>query len=394
VADDVIVIGGGLIGCLCALRLQERGLRTRVLDRSLPLGESSWAAGGILAPQAEAASPGPAVELGLRSRSLYPALAEELREATGIDVGLDRTGVVHVADSAAEHERLEACATWQRAAGLPVETIGRREISSLEPQLGGFDGGLFFPAEYRVDPRRLGRAVEVAAAARGVRFDVAGVRRILSDDAGDGRLRVLAVETEAGDQIATRRVVLAAGAWSSRIAGCGLRADCVRPVRGQIVLVDARPLPIRHVVYGAGGYLVPRADRGILCGSTSEEVGYHKAVTVEGAAGILATARRLVPALGGASIVDSWSGLRPASADELPILGRSPGIDGLVVATGHFRNGVLLAPVTAEIVARMVAVAEAEAEAGNKPSDGSLDALLEGVGDALGVARFALDSEV
>jgi glycine oxidase len=358
---DVVIIGGGIMGCAIAYRLAARALAVTVIEKAIPGAEASSAAAGMLAPQMEADGAGPLLELGLRSRALYPAVAAELRDATGIDIGYLKCGVIMVALSD-DHERaLAARRTWQLARGLRVETLSAAALAELEPAVDsggpggpGGRGGLRFPDEAQVHPPSLARAYSQAAARGGVDF-VQGrvVRRVLV--AGD---RVTGVELD-GDTLAAGAVVVAAGSWSGLVDGAGLTAGMVRPARGQLVAIETRPPVFRHILsVPHRGYLVPRTDGTVVAGSTVEMVGFRKEVTVGGLADILDLARRVVPALADAPVTASWSNFRPHTADLLPILGGTA-VRGLYVSTGHYRNGILLGPITADAMASLVATGNA-----------------------------------
>ena len=348
---DVVIIGGGVMGCAVAMRLAQRGIAVAVIERGIPGAEASSAAAGILGPQMEADGPGPLLELGLKSRALYPALAVELRDATGIDVGYDRSGVLAVALDEAGEGELAARRAWQLARGLPVDALSGAEVRAREPALGpDVRAALAFPEDGQVNARELARAFSQAAAAAGARF-LSGryVRRVsIAGGAATG------VDLD-GDTLGAGTVIVAAGSWSGLVEGAGVPASVVRPARGQLVSIETRPPLFRHVVSVHGrGYLVPRRDGTVLAGSTVEMAGFRKEVTVGGLAAILTLARTLVPGLADAPVTASWSNFRPYTEDHLPVLGRTP-VRGLVLATGHFRNGILLAPITAEAIAELVA---------------------------------------
>jgi glycine oxidase len=347
---DVAIIGGGVMGCGVALRLAQRGLAVTVIERGIPGAEASSAAAGILGPQMESDTPGPLLELGLRSRALYPALAAELRDATGIDIGYLKSGVLAVAFDAAQEADLAARRTWQLARGLRVETLSPTSVRTLEPALSPeLVAALRFPDDGQVNARELARGLSQAAAAAGATF-LQGryVRRVLID-----RGAAVGVELD-GELLAAGAVVVAAGSWSGLVEGAGVPAQVVRPARGQLASIETRPPILRHVISLHGrGYLVPRRDGSVLAGSTMEMVGFRKEVTVAGLAQILTMAHTLVPALADAPITSTWSNFRPYTEDHLPVLGLTP-VRGLVLATGHFRNGILLAPMTAQVIAELV----------------------------------------
>jgi glycine oxidase len=344
---DCVVVGGGVIGCAIALALRDAGADVVVVDRGPPGEEASSAAAGILAPQAEAQGPGVLFDLLRASRLRWPAFARAIAERSGVDVGYRTDGALVVAHDAEEAERLTSRARWQREAGLAVELVDARALAALEPALAPATLALHLPDDHQVDGRRVMRALINACDHAGVDYLRAEVRRLRHDGS-----RVLGVDTDGGARDAAR-VVVAAGAWSALVDGVPLGAGAIVPVRGQMIELRMPAPPLRHVVFGDGGYLVPRADGRVLCGSTEERVGFAKEVTADGIATLCARAARLCPALDGLPVADSWAGLRPASADALPYVGATA-IAGLYVATGHFRNGVLLAPLTAEIVAALV----------------------------------------
>jgi glycine oxidase len=345
---DCIVVGAGVIGLAAALRLADAGLAVAIVDRGPPGREASWAAGGILAPQVEAHGPGPLFELLRASRCVWPDFARELGARGGVDVGYRSDGTLLLAGDDEEAEKLQERLGWQRAAGLPLEILSARELAKLEPALGRAEMGARLPDDHQVESRQVVAALVAACSAAGVELVRAEVRRVCYQQA-----RVAGVELEGGMMRAATHVVVAAGAWSAQLDGVPLPAGAVVPVRGQMIeLRTAKPI-LRHVVFGAGGYLVPRADGRMLCGSTEERVGFDKQVTDDAMALLYARAARLCPTLATAPRTGRWAGLRPASADALPYVGTTA-VAGLHLATGHHRNGMLLAPLTAAIVAALV----------------------------------------
>jgi glycine oxidase len=357
---DVAIVGGGVMGCAIALRLAQHGLRVTVVERGIPGAEASSAAAGILGPQWEAEAIGPLLDLGLRSRALYPAFVAELREVAGIDVGFAKSGLLDLALDDEQQRALAARRTWQQARGLRVELLDAAELRALEPRLGpAARAGLRLPDEGHVNARSLARALSQAAAIAGAEF-LQGryVRRVLT--AGG---RVTGVELD-GETLPAGTVVIAAGSWSSLVEGGGVPPPMVRPARGQMVAIEMRPPLFRHVIAAHGrGYLVPRLDGVALAGSTLEMVGYRKEVTVAGLSDILALVRTLLPDLDHAPVVDTWANFRPYTADQLPVLGRTD-IEGLVLATGHYRYGILLTPITAQVIAELVATGATSVDLG------------------------------
>lgn len=346
-STDVVVVGAGLQGCGVALRLAQAGRRVTVLERSIPGAEASSAAGGILSPGVEA-EPGPFHDLCSESLRRWGAFAGEVERLSGSWVGFRTGGTLEVSVDDRFTPVLAGRAAQLERAGIHVEVLDGEAARRLEPGLSpATRGALLFPGEGSVDPRLLGRALHAAAARAGARFLQGQVRGVIT---GSGR--VAGVDHESG-RIEAGAVVLAAGAWSLQVAGHDLPAGVVRPVRGQIAVLDTRPPLLSRVVFTDKGYLVPRPDGRILCGSTMEEAGFEKAVTAGGLLHVLQVAVEAAPGLSTAPVVESWSNFRPATPDGLPILG--PGrVPGLFYATGHYRNGVLLAPITADAVADAV----------------------------------------
>jgi glycine oxidase len=345
---DVVVVGAGVQGSSVALRLAQAGRRVTVLERSVPGAEASSAAGGILSPGVEAVEPGPFYALCRASLARYPAYVQEVEELSGMSLALRHGGTLEVALDDQHARILAARAHKILAHGLPVEAIDDAEVRRLEPAISPeARGALFFADEGSLDPRALARAAYVAAARAGASFVTGQVRRIVIEGG-----RAAGVEHESG-RIDADAVVLAAGSWSMQVEGNGLPPGSVRPVRGQIAVLDTRPPLLRRVVFSGHGYVVPRPDGRILCGSTMEEVGFEKAVTAGGLRHVLGVGIGIAPALERAPVVESWSNFRPASPDGEPILGAGT-TPGLFYATGHTRNGILLAPITADAIAAAI----------------------------------------
>jgi glycine oxidase len=358
VSADCIVIGGGVMGCAAALRLAQAGVATTVLERAIPGAEASSAAAGILAAQEELATPGPLFELAVASRGCFAALAAELQAATGIDIGYRPRGVLSLVDDERALARLAGRYAWQRELGLPVEVMARAQLLELEPGLAAtWQGGVYFAEDHQLDPRPYIRALAQAAAQAGARFITGRPVEGVTSAAG----QVTGVELDSG-HLAARHVVIAAGAWSTSIEGLGLPPPAaVRPIKGQIAQLGSSPAAVRGTIVLPGGYLVGRADGRVLVGSTMEPVGFERHVTAGGLAHVLGLALRAVPALASAPVLETWANFRPTTADELPLLGPGP-LGGLVLATGHFRHGILLSPITAELVRDLVVNGRCERE--------------------------------
>ena len=353
---SVLIIGGGVIGCASALALARRRVRAIVLERGTSrteepgeTGVSTWAAAGIVGAQIATHADGPLARLCIAGRARYPAFVDELRELTGLDVQFRPAGVLRPAFDAGELAAVTAEVAWQEPAGLRVERLDGSAARALEPSLSPkVVGAVRFPDEPRIDPPSLLAALRTAVAAVAELRTGAEVRRVV---VRDGRAR--GVELADGSTLDADAVVVAAGSWSSLVEGSTLPAGSVEPARGQIVELKLPAQILNGVIEGAEAYLSPRDDGRILVGSTVERVGYRKGATAGAVRDLLAGAIRLVPVLEAATVTRAWAGFRPYARDELPLLGTT-GVEGLVVATAHFRNGVLLAPVTGDIVAALV----------------------------------------
>jgi glycine oxidase len=343
---DVLIIGGGIMGTSAAWELAAHGAKVVVLERSVPGAEASSAAAGILGAQAEAHAPGAMAELCLASRARYRKFAATLTKETQIDVGYRECGVLRVAFARTAAAKLGAAAAWQKRRRLTVESLSARSLAKREPALSPkLAGGVRFAADSRVDPKALLRALHIAALARGVRFQSgAFVRRVVVKDN-----RAVGVALDDGSVLHAHNIVVAAGSWTSLIDGLGLPAGQVIPARGQIVELELPAPALSHVVFGPGAYLVPRDDGRVLVGSTVEFVGYEREVTAGAVRDLLNHATAILPALERAGLRATWSSFRPYTRDELPLLGRTK-IERLFLSTGHYRNGILLAPISAEIV--------------------------------------------
>ncbi|HEX5876462.1 MAG TPA: glycine oxidase ThiO [Pyrinomonadaceae bacterium] len=346
---EVVIVGGGVIGLTIARALALRGVRDVCLIERAELGsEASSAAAGMLAPQVEADGHDDFFALACRSRDLYPSFAAALHDETKIDVELDTTGTLYLALSEHDQAEIEKRFYWQTQAGLPVELLSANAARELEPCISErTHGALFFPKDIQVENRRLLSAL--ASSVRNLGVTIITETNVESLITSGGRVR--GVQTDGG-AISCSTVVIAAGTWSSFIQHAPLAL--IEPVRGQMICLEAKPQLARHVIYSPRGYIVPRQDGRLLAGSTSEHAGFEKSVTAGGIGSILAKALEISPNIADLPIVDTWSGLRPCSPDGLPVLGPCDEIDGLFYATGHYRNGILLAPVTGELISAAI----------------------------------------
>jgi len=345
----VVVIGGGVMGCATALELSRRGVRDIVLlERAVPGAEASSAAAGMLAAQVESQDDEERARY-VRARAAYAGWADELRAETGIDIAYRKSGVLELAHTEAEETHLRARVRSNEAAGLAASFVDAAGARALEPSLGPeLRGAAWFPEEAQVDPPQLLRALVAAVARAGVVVKSGTTVSALASSGDTCRGVVL----DSGETIAADAVVLAAGSWSSLVPGVPKSVPAVRPVRGQLVMLEERPPKLARIVFSGGGYVVPRGDGRVICGSTMEDVGHRREVTAAGVQGILAVAIRTIPSLGAAELSRVWCNFRP-HAPGGPLIGASP-LPGLFLATGHHRNGILLAKVTAEAAAAAV----------------------------------------
>jgi glycine oxidase len=355
-AFDVAVIGGGAIGLSVAWRAGQRGLSTCVIDRG-PLGEgASRVAAGMLAPVSEADLGERALlALGLESARAWPSFASELEAASGLDVGYRRTGTLVVARDRDEAEALERELAVRARLGLEVRRLRGSQARELEAALApGVRLALDAPGDNCVDPRAVSVALAAAAEAAGAALRPGvGVREVLVEDG-----HVAGVLLDDGRRLEARQVVVAAGAWSGVVGGVPEEARVpVRPVKGQLLRLrdPAGAGLLERVVRFAGGYLVPRGDGRYVLGATMEERGFDTTVTAGGAYELLRDASELVPGILELVVEELIAGLRPGTPDNAPVLGASPALPGLVWATGHHRNGILLTPVTADLLAAELA---------------------------------------
>lgn len=357
--SDVLVVGGGVIGLSIAWRAAQRGLAVTVLDPN-PGGGASHYAAGMLAPVTEVHYGEQALlALNLASAGRYPSFVEELEDASGTTVGYRECGTLAVAFDADDKAALNDLHEYQASLGLTSQPLTSRECRALEPLLApSVRGGLLVDGDHQVDNRRLVDALVTACERAGVEFDRSAASEFV-------------VERDAVVGVDRRRAsttVLAAGCWSGDVKGLPTEAlPPVRPVKGQILRLRddvSRPLisrNVRAVVRGRPIYLVPREDGEIVLGATMEELGFDQTVTVGAASELLSDARELLPGVSELALVETSAGLRPGSPDNAPLLGATA-LPGLAIATGHYRNGILLAPVTADVIAEFLVSGQIAAE--------------------------------
>jgi glycine oxidase len=347
---DVLIIGGGIIGCSIALELSRARVRVLLLERDRIGCEASGEAAGMLAPQAEDLPAGPFLDLCLKSREMFGPLQEVLKEETGIDIEYVRSGILYLLLTEEDEVHGKRMLEEQRSRGLRVEWWDRQQVLEAEPHVTPeVRGALCLPDDHQVQNARMVRALSLLGARQGVKFaEGSPVTGLVRD-----RDRVIGVRSLT-ETYHAGKVVIAAGAWSGGIGHLLDREIPIQPARGQLLSLETRGDLLRRILYSGKGYLTPWATGEVVVGSTVEFVGFDKHVTVAGIQELLALARRLVPAMADRPILSTWSGFRPWTPDELPYLGTMPGSLGLYIASGHGRNGILLAPVTGQLMAELL----------------------------------------
>ncbi|UJF34117.1 glycine oxidase ThiO [Paenibacillus hexagrammi] len=347
---EVIVVGGGVIGCSIAYELAKKGQRVILLERGRIGQEATQAAAGMLGAQSEMEDVGPLFQWSRISRSLFPRLSEELKEVTGIDMGLNREGLLHIALNDEQRHELIRRERLHSSVRARAEWLSAKEAAQLEPQLGeDLLGALYLPDDGQVDAPLLGQALAKAASIRGVELrEYMQVLGLLTE--GE---KVLGVMTSDGP-IYGNQVIVAAGTWSSQLlSGIGVELP-MYPVKGECFSVLERSPRLRKTLFTHGCYIVPKAGGRLVVGATMVPGSYDRKVTVAGLAQLMERAAGLVPSIAEAEWEKAWTGLRPQTADGLPYIGAIPGIEGLYAATGHYRNGILLSPITGRVMADLV----------------------------------------
>ncbi|WP_273888430.1 glycine oxidase ThiO [Rubrobacter naiadicus] len=346
---DVVVVGGGVVGCSVAYHAARRGARVVLLEAETVGSGASGAAAGMLAAQAEARGPDSFLDLLLESRKMHRKLGAELYEVTGLDAEYVWEGTLRVALSEAHAEDLSEALRWQREAGLSARWLDGAEVRELEPALSaGISGALYLPEDGQVNSPRLVRALALAAARN--RAEVS------EGEPASGlirqRNRIAGVRT-ARRKIAAGSVVVCGGVASGTLARhLGIRLP-VAPVKGQILSVETTTPPITSNVWDEECYLVPKRDGRVIVGATEEPGTHDRRPTLGGVAGLAGAAIGLLPHLARRPFAGAWGGLRPGTPDGRPLIGPAGDPEGLLIATGHYRNGVLLAPITGDAVSAL-----------------------------------------
>jgi glycine oxidase len=355
---DAAVVGGGVIGLAVARRLALEGWRVALVDRQAPGRGASSAAAGMLAPFSESEEPGPFFRFARWSLELYPRLVRELEEETGFGLDFSPSGSVFLALSAEEAEKLEGRAEWQEREGVSLRRLGPgeslRELWGERAETGGewpeVQKGLLFPEEAHLSPVRLLSSLAFSCLRRGVDFLLS--HEVVGGEREGEQLEALCLSN--GERVSASVFILAAGAWLGVLADrLGARLP-VRPVRGQILSLRAEGGGSRRILFTAWGYLLSKPEGEVWVGATEDEAGFSPEVNLFGLAYLAPFATRLAPHLLRAPLVRVWAGLRPATPDLLPLIGPVPGFQNVFAAGGHHRNGILLAPATAEAMAAMV----------------------------------------
>jgi len=348
--SEILIIGAGIIGLSLARELHKNGAKKiTILEKGGVGKEASFAAAGMLAPQAEADEADEFFRFCCDSRDLYPDLAQKLLEETGIDIELDQSGTLYAAFTEEDVAEIRERYKWQKDTGLEVKHLTAQDTHKLEPFISPDSlESLFFPKDWQVENRRLLLALEKYAELNGIEIkENCEVTNLINQENSVKGVQV------SGDEVFADKVILASGAWTSFIKtdeGSLPMAE-VKPIRGEMIKFQTAKRLFHRVIYSPRGYIVPRKLGRILAGATTEDVGFKEVSSDEGKEAIKETAFEIVPSLAGLKVEESWSGFRPFAADGLPIIGEVPKIDNLFVATAHYRNGILLAPMTAKTLA-------------------------------------------
>ncbi len=348
---DVVIVGGGVIGCSIAYHLRKAGVAVTVIDQGEIGAEASSAAAGLLAPLGSLAGPGPFADLLLASFALFPTLVPELEGASGVRMEYEQTGALRVVRSAKNVPNLrKRMKAWQPL-GLHMRWLAGEEARQLEPTLApDVCAALYAPEESQIKAPHVVKAFAQAAANLGATLlshtRIEGIRQ--QHD------RLTALVTSQGDTIPCHQLVIASGAWSAQWSALLHIELAVIPQRGQILALRQPAPPLRHIIFGEAAYLAPKQDGTVVVGATREEVGFDKHLTAGGVAWLLSTANRLIPSLEHSAIERMWAGLRPKTPDNLPILGPAPGWENVTLATGHGSVGIMLSAITGQTLAELL----------------------------------------
>lgn len=348
---DVVIIGGGVIGCAIAYYLRKSGVEVAVFDRGEIGAEASSAAAGLLAPLGSLSGPGPFADLLLASFALFPALVPELEDASGINMEYEQTGALRVVRNAKNVPNLrKRMKAWQPL-GLQMYWLTGDEARQREPLLTpDVCAAIYAPEESQIRAPHIVKAFSLAAVNTGATvYNHREITGIQSRNA-----KVTGVYTSQGEQFACNHLVIAAGAWAARCSEW-LNVDLpVTPQRGQILTLQQPSIHLRHIIFGEAAYLTPKRGNTVIVGATKEEVGFDKKLTAGGISWLLNTAIRLAPALESSPLDQMWAGLRPRTPDNQPIVGQAPGWDNVALAVGHGSVGIMLSAITGKTIAELV----------------------------------------
>jgi glycine oxidase len=351
--SSILIIGGGVIGLTLAREFHKKGFtEIKILEKGFIGQESSWAAAGMLAPQAETDQADTFFDFCIESNRLYPDFAGELFEETGVDIELDQNGTLYIAFTETDVAEIQKRYQWQRRAGLQVERLTARETHQLEPFVSPDSlESLFFPNDWQVENRRLLKALGKYAELNEIEIiEQTKVTNLITTDG-----KITGIETDKNEKHSAEIVILATGAWTSLIKGEDLTLPKVKPIRGQMLSFHTAKRLFTRVIYSPRGYIVPRKLGRIITGATVEDVGFENKITESGIEFVREHATEISPSLASLPIDEKWSGLRPFSNDGQPVLGKIPEAENLYVGTAHYRNGILLAPLTAKVLVEKIA---------------------------------------
>jgi glycine oxidase len=349
--NEVLIIGGGVIGLSIARELRKKGVKKiTILERGRVGKEASYAAAGMLAPNAETEKKDDFFYFCDESNKLYPQFAEELFDETGVDIELDRKGTLYLAFNEADAGEIRRRYEWQKGVGLQVEHLSAQETRQAEAFISpDVLESLFFPNDWQVENRKLLQALQKYAEINSIEIrENTEVTNLLIENN-----KVIGAET-ANEKFFAEKIILTTGAWTSLLKAEHLTMPPVKPIRGQMIAFQTAKRLFEKVIYSPRGYLVPRIDGRILAGATVEDVGFDKNITTSGIEFLRENALEIAPSLVNLEIAEKWAGLRPFAPDGLPILGSFPPVENFFLATAHYRNGILLAPLTAQILAENI----------------------------------------
>lgn len=349
---EVLIIGGGIIGLTIARELHKKGVKKiTILERGEIGKEASHAAAGMLASNAETERQDDFYHFCSESNLLYANFADELLDETGVDIELNKSGTLYLALTENDSTEIRKRFAWQKTAGLAVELLSAQETRQTEPFVSpDILESLFFPNDWQVENRKLLYALRKFAEINEIEVrENTEIKNLLVENS-----KIIGAATST-EKFFAEKVILTTGAWTSLIKLDNYTLPKVKPIRGQMISFRSAKRLFENVIYSPRGYLVPRMDRRILIGATVEDVGFNKEITTAGIENLREIAFEIAPSLTTLEIHEKWAGLRPFCEDGLPILGEFCGIENLFIATAHYRNGILLAPLTAKLLADKIA---------------------------------------